>query len=318
LFAAQGIATLWLGHGFLTQSTLSDRNFAMPQWGLCHVITKSVPLALLLGAALPASGATINLNAAGGVSQVGSDSEGNPVFGGGGEEALSKDSLDAESRTVSFAGAATWGSGAATSLASANATTGALKVRVESTRTGAAVPGLPEAGAWARAEIVQDFTISGAGSFTVGMSVDAFWAAQVFTFAASVLLNMGMLNDVYIAPPDSETGRIDNHILSTTFESTGGTYDIQVLWSLFAEANAYSSAYTTRAMVDASNTGLIFFSTAGDLVATPTTAGFLSNPAYPHDNPAPVPLPAGLPLLATAMLGGVALSRRRGRQGLRG
>jgi hypothetical protein len=110
---------------------------------------------------------------------------------------------------------------------------------------------------------------------------------------------------------DQVTGRIDDQpINASRFVQNALDTTATIYWQIWAYAIASDGlGYGPTALVDASNTGTIFFSASEGLSVVPTTPGFLANASYPSDV-APVPLPAS-GLLLLGGLGAAALRRRR-------
>lgn len=205
-------------------------------------------------------------------------------------------------------------SGKASGSASANASTGEMKLSVSGERSSSV--GFGGGGAVAETIIRQDFTLSGIGTFNALMEVDVKWNAEFFFFVSQVRISegFGIIDFIQLDQEKSPAaGSITNELLVASFEkSNEGTRTVSVEWLMNGFVSASPPA-GGNGFVDASNTGLIFFTTDGTLTATPTTAGFLSNPAFLDDlEPAPVPLPASVGLLSLA-LASLWIGRRRPR-----
>jgi hypothetical protein len=205
-------------------------------------------------------------------------------------------------------------SGKASGSASGNASTGEMKLNVSAERSSSV--GFGSGGAIAETIIRQDFTLSGIGTFDALMEVDVNWNAEFFFFVSQVRIfeGFGMIDFIQLDQEISPAaGSITNELLVASFEkSNEGTRTVSVEWFMNGNVNA-SPPDGGNGFVDASNTGLIFFNTDGTLTATPTTPGFLSDPAFLDDpDPSPVPLPASFGFLSLAL--GSLWIRRRFRQ----
>jgi hypothetical protein len=199
--------------------------------------------------------------------------------------------------------------------ASVDPVTGSLAFRLGA--DGEGIPQFPGGGtAFGEVLISQSFDLQGTGTFTALMSVDVSWSAPIFIFAAQTAIRDGNngAGTLQFGQGDSpNSGSISDALLTSSFENFGLTQQITVQWRMSGFVGAGSAAAFGSGLLDASNTGLIFFTTDGTLTATPTIAGFLSNPAFLDDpEPAPVPLPASVGLLSLA-LASLWIGRRRPR-----
>lgn len=218
------------------------------------------------------------------------------------------DTLDPVALAFSASAPGDLGSGTSSGAGSVDPVTGELKfaVTAQNSVNGAAV-------ALGEIQLFETFRLSGAGTFNAVMAVDVAWDAEFFNFAAQVIVPFGDNTGGALQFGQTDgalSGSITDRLLVSSFENGGFTQDITVRWSL--------AGSVTQGVVDASNTGRIFFTTEGDLIATPLTAGFLRDPAFLVPGPiSPVPLPGSVWLLGAALAGlGLLQKRRRNGRGV--
>lgn len=108
---------------------------------------------------------------------------------------------------------------------------------------------------------------------------------------------------------DSRSRIIDDAV-AVSFDVADGDF-IDLLFSIEAGASTKSGPFVTASTADFLNTATLSFATSSGVSITPSNSAFLSGTTAP-DPLAPVPLPAGLPLLLTGLGLGWGLLRSRG------
>ncbi len=226
--------------------------------------------------------------------------------------------LVSDSRSIAAAGP--FGTGNASAQYSVDGVTGQLRLGIDA-RVNATPNG--ERGA-ARTDINltvgETFRVTGSGTVTVGMSLSADWSAANFSFGGCTTYNatdagaaFGSSCASYDSITNGITGSVAKELLSVSFavpEGSDGTFD--VIWRLFAQLGVGGGLGPSEAgFIDALNTANIFVASEGDVVVSPVTAMFLSDPAF--GGPVPptvVPLPASGALLSGTLVLG-AFARRK-------
>lgn len=265
--------------------------------------------ALTLGAASTGSAATLQLN--GSVS----------VSGGGGfvqdftfdtEETLFlSDTLMAASNASPSAGSAS-----SLSQASIDAQTGQMRFSLTGQREAlsgnCSISGCgANFAASSLTRIVEDVTLSGTGTLTMFMQVDAFWSAPGYDFNAfTAVFGSGGTTDVgngniNLNSANSDATSATGLLTSTISYDSEAERDFTLTWGIQGLINSGNSASLNESgFLDASNTATIFFEATDGLIVSGVTDGFLSNAAFLNDTDvAPVPLPTSLTLLLAALSG---------------
>lgn len=200
---------------------------------------------------------------------------------------------------------------------SASAERGQLRFLIDGTYTCEVENCGASYGASALSRVDETFLVSGTGTLTAVMQVDANWLATRYNFAASMSLSAATgaragdeISYNYIS---SSGGRVVNDMLLAEISFTNAVnVNVNAFWRMQGDISAASSYAGVRdaGFMNASNTGTFFVSASDGLSFTAGDAGFLSDAAYPDlVEPAPVPLPAGAALMLSA-LGGLAALRR--------
>lgn len=149
-----------------------------------------------------------------------------------------------------------------------------------------------------QATIAEIFTVSGSGTARARLGVEGVWdvssfgpVVSPFQIQASVLLTGGSISGVsdnIFITADMFAGTIDELLTVETFVQDGD--DVVLIASLLAQFSGHGS-------IDFSNTAELFLETSDGVSVTFADPAFLSNPAFV------VPLPAALPLFASALVG---------------
>jgi hypothetical protein len=177
----------------------------------------------------------------------------------------------------------------------------------------------------------ETFFVAGTGKATVGMEFSASWDGPTFYTLGCVTYNgsrgatgvsfNSSCESFESGPngPGPGPGFVTDKIIQATFDidSPGGL--IEFIWRIDGSAAAGEQRIgpMETAFVNALNTANIFVLTEGNVIATPQTAGFLSNPAFGRPDPDPdpevnvIPLPASALLLLAGLAGLGALRRKR-------
>ena len=267
----------------------------------------------------PVSAATIQLNASTFPGQVGFGDDGNMVPVVGVDEVI--DYTEASPGTTEIKAGSwavgSWGEGSADALASVDAETGEMKLKLEAWRKGS-LNGSPESGAWAYVEIFETFTLFGTGTFTATSLVDVIWDSPAFSFFSDVTLSGAFIgsgvSDMFYADsasdPSSGSALGKSLSVSVTLNDAAGQV-LTVIWRLFGDVSAPSTALATSSMLDASHTTTIGFETTGTLIATPSSSLFLSKAQGGSGGVSPVPVPSAGLMLCGALTGIFALRIRR-------
>jgi hypothetical protein len=195
-------------------------------------------------------------------------------------------------------------------------------------RTSNALPGADRpafASSNAIIDLTENFSVSGTGNVTIGMSIDATWNApswflqtQVSFFETSGLTGVTSLisQGSYEPTANGTSGSLFDEVLELTFAvdaPSGGTIEFNWLLSGGAVSGSVFDTGDFALMYTAN----IFVRTEPGVTATPQTAGFLagsgSGGTDPDPDPGPevgvIPLPASA-LLLLAGLGGLGALRR--------
>jgi hypothetical protein len=207
--------------------------------------------------------------------------------------------------------------------------TGEITVDLQA-RTSNALPGAERpafASSAANIDLTENFFVSGTGTVTIGLSIDATWNApewllqnSVSFFETSGLTGGGVQTNsgFYATSPNGTSGSLFDEILELSFAvdaPSGGM--IEFTWFLGGVVSSVvpgvGDFLTGDFGLDYSAT--IFVRTDGGVTATPQTAGFLAGPGSGGTDPDPgpevnvIPLPASA-LLLLAGLGGLGALRR--------
>lgn len=226
--------------------------------------------------------------------------------------------LVSDSRSIAAAGP--FGTGTASAQYSVNGVTGQLRLGIDA-RVNATLNGERGfANPSINLTLAETFRITGSGKVTVGMALSADWSAADFFFGGCTTYTssiVGVGSNINCVTrdglTDGTTGSIANELVSVSFdapEGSDGTFD--VLWRMFAQLNVGGELGPSEAgFIDALNTASIFVATEGDVVVSPVTAMFLSDPAFGGPVlPTVVPLPASGVLLSGILVLG-AFARRK-------
>ena len=257
----------------------------------------------------------------------------NPVLvpgGGNVQETVSEQESSLISSSLGASASASSGQASTSASSFANSETGIL--RAESNASGTRGDGLGDGSSVASARLSETYSVTGTGSITVSMLVDGnwsltrpnlqpsqpdpdpFWQVQADIRIGASSRDFLCLGTACSPSIDSSSsGSITDHLLTTTaaFNSPFGAQNITISTSLFTQI------LTANGFIDFGNTAKILVEFSSGLTATPVDPNFLSNPAFLEDTggggttpPAPVPLPAGAPLLLGG-LGLLAFMRRK-------
>jgi hypothetical protein len=263
----------------------------------------------LLAAASSVSAATLVLN--GTVSSRGGDGIVDDISFNTEETLFLSETLTAESNSGFNTGSAI-----SNSLASIDAQTGqmrfSLKGQREAVAGNCAVTGcLAAFGASSLTRIIESITLSGTGTLTMSMQVDAFWSAPRYAFSAFTSA-FGSANTIDIGNSNININSINSNATSVfrlltttiTYDSVAES-DFILTWGIQGLMNSADSTNLSESgFLDASNTATIFFEATDGLNVSGVTDGFLSNPAFlDATNVTPVPLPGSLPLMLAALSG---------------
>ncbi len=217
-----------------------------------------------------------------------------------------------------------YGSGSFAANMSGNSATGEIKADLRVSRTGQESDGCcaPIPHLYAYLSIAEQFLLTGTGTFSVYALVDAAWAGPQVWFTYNlrtwnhdthVMGHDHFTVDTSGAPEEvssiSNSGSITDHLLVASVDIWDADSSLQYF---DITLNASIATWSYPAFLDAGHTATFMFATTGDLVATPVTPGFLSNPAILNPPPvAPVPLPASALLLLGGLAALFGLRRRR-------
>lgn len=206
------------------------------------------------------------------------------------------------------------GIGTALAGASADAVTGELKASTFSSKQLA--PGITaggDANALANASIRETITLNGTGTLTANMLVDVDWnvVASNYQIQADVSLVTGPQDTFALGASSGQSGSVDDVMLSISANYTNVVNQAATLvWRLLVQD--LGTPFSGESIINAANTGTIWFETSGGLFATASDSSFLSNAAYPADLANEVvPLPAGAALMLTAIAGFGILRRAK-------
>src|SRR6056297_744562 len=167
------------------------------------------------------------------------------------------------------------------------------------------------AGSTTTSALTTFFTAETAGEVTVNLAVDGFWdlvrdaGNQLWQAQASLALGTAARDAFVLNSSNSaNTGSIDT-ILGFTFFATEGT-EYSVTSTLLTQISAGAG------IVDFSNTAALTFDTDVSLFFSDSRVltNLPGGGSGDDGDPSVIPLPAGLPMLATAMLGLMVLRRR--------
>lgn len=204
---------------------------------------------------------------------------------------------------------ATSGTSTGSSQVSVNSSTGEIKTRA-ATSFGA-FPA--EAGASAQGGISEQIGVSGSGTVTATIAYDGFWdlipyydfdpESYQYNIQGSLTLSSsrGLLSSdtVFVGRDQGPNGSVDGILEATIDVSDGDTLGIFTFW--------LSQIVTGYGVVDFSNTATLFLLASDGVSLSFSDPDFLSETP---DAPAPIPLPAGLVLLLSAL---AALGAAKGR-----
>lgn len=226
--------------------------------------------------------------------------------------------LVSDSRSIAAAGP--FGTGTAAAQYSVNGVTGQLRLgidaKVDATPNGERGFANPSI----NLTLAETFRLTGSGTITVGMALSADWSATDFYFGGCTTYNASAMGGSFNSDcvthdilTDFSTGSVANELVTVSFdapEGTDGTFE--VIWRLFAQLNVGGELGPSEAgFIDALNTANIFVATEGDVVVSPVTAMFLSDPAFGGPVlPTVVPLPASGVLLLGGLLLGACIRRK--------
>ena len=204
----------------------------------------------------------------------------------------------------------------ASATASANTVTGELKAAVATDHQTVAGAGGGASGI-ASASISETFILNGSGSLSASMLFDLNWAVSGSWQAQAKVSFDNIFSDTLVlnGSNSGQTGSIDDYALSFSQSYTNvENLSVSVIWSIFVQD--LGSANSGSSLLDASNTGTIWYQTSAELSASPQDDQFLSAAVYPEDladaGTPVVPLPEAGWLLAAGLAALLGLRRGSG------
>jgi hypothetical protein len=208
-----------------------------------------------------------------------------------------------------------FGSGSATSEYQVDGTRGQLRFGLRSEVNPLLDGTRGSAAADAYVQLRETFQITGSGLVTVGMSVSALWSAPSYFLTACVTSSFGSGQAACLTRETTQgtSGGLFGELLELSFAVPDGTdLPAEFTWWLQGGVNVGGRpGPKEEAFLNAMNTANIFVTTSGEVSVTPSTQGFLSDPAFDDDDVAPIPLPATGFMLAFAVGGLFSVVRRR-------
>ncbi|ABD56260.1 VPLPA-CTERM sorting domain-containing protein [Jannaschia sp. CCS1] len=273
------------------------------------------PMVMVLALSAPAQASPIQLLLTSGVTRGSSGTvERDSVF-------ISEDGVTASGTASADQTFGVEFSNSAESTGSVDASTGQLRFSLDGTYTcNAEVCGAGYS-ASALATVAETFLVSGTGTLTSVMLVEAAWDSPRYNFTSTMSLSSGGNRDgdqvaFTYEPSQNMTGSGVSQLLMTELSFNGALNQaVSAQWRLQGDISATDSedGQSTTGFMNAANTATFFVFASEGLTFSANDENFLSNAAYPNlDNPAPVPLPAGLPLLLAGLgVFGVMGGRRK-------